>query len=320
MEVPKGCDPSAYNPCVMDELEDVDAMNRRCAIEGIAQVVPGNGGLLKVRITSAAADAEIYLHGAQVTAWKPAGAEEVIFVSARSQWQDGKAIRGGVPICFPWFRAKADDAHAPTHGVVRTRQWRLDSITLETDASVVVVCSTASDESTRHWWPHEFRLTHRITVGSTLKMELTARNTGSTPLRFEEALHTYFRVGAAESVRVSGLDGVTYLDNTDANRAKVQSGDVIFTRATDNAYLDTKTPLALVDPVLHRTVRTEKRNSDTTVVWNPWQQGAASLSDLGDEEWRVMACVEASNILESAIHLGPGEEHTMRSILSIEPA
>jgi len=244
----------------MDQLEEIDALNRRCAIAGIAQVVPGNGGLLKVQVTSASATAEIYLHGAQVSAWKPTGGEEVIFVSDQSHWQDGKAIRGGVPICFPWFRAKADDPHAPSHGVVRTKQWHLDSIASETDGSVVVICSTESDESTRHWWPHEFRLTHRITVGSSLRMELTASNTGRTPLRFEEALHTYFRVGQAENVRVRGLDGVTFLDNTDSNRARVQSGDVIFAAATDNAYLNTQTPLELVDPVLGRTIRTEKRN------------------------------------------------------------
>ena len=301
----------------MDEFEGIDALNRRCAIPGIAQVVPGNGGLPKVRVTTAAATAEIYLHGAQVTAWKPAGAEETIFVSEQSHWQEGKAIRGGVPICFPWFRAKADDPHAPSHGVVRTKQWRLNSITSEKDGSVAVVCSTESDASTRRWWPHEFRLTHRIAVGGTLKMELTATNTGSAPLRFEEALHTYFRVGQVESVSVRGLNGIAYLDNTDANRKKVQSGDVIFTSATDNAYLKTQALLELVDPVLGRVIRTEKQRSATTVVWNPWRQGAASLADLGDEEWRAMACVEASNILESAIFLGPGEEHTMCSILSI---
>jgi glucose-6-phosphate 1-epimerase len=127
-------------------------------------------------------------------------------------------------------------------------------------------------------------------------------------------------VGQADTVRVRGLDGVTYLDNTDGNRAKVQSGDVAFTSPTDNAYLQTQTPLELVDPIMGRTIRTEKQSSTTTVVWNPWQQGAASLADLGDEEWRVMACVEASNILESAIDLGPGEEHIMCSILSIGSA
>lgn len=120
-------------------------------------------------------------------------------------------------------------------------------------------------------------------------------------------------------MRVRGLNGVTYLDNVDQNREKTQSGDLVLTGTTDNAYLDIQSAAELVDPVLCRTVRTEKENSRTTVVWNPWQHGAASLSDLGEDEWQQMTCVEASNVLSSAVWLGPGEEHTMRANLSIAP-
>jgi glucose-6-phosphate 1-epimerase len=126
-------------------------------------------------------------------------------------------------------------------------------------------------------------------------------------------------VGQAASVRVRGLDGVGYLDNVDQNREKIQSGDLLFTGATDNAYLNIQGAAELIDPVLCRIIRTEKENSQTTVVWNPWQQGAASLSDLGENEWLQMVCVEASNILGSAVLLGPGEEHTMRANLTVVP-
>jgi len=146
---------------------------------------------------------------------------------------------------------------------------------------------------------------------------LTATNTGAAPLRFEEALHTYFRVGNVRSARVRGLDQVTYLDNTDGNRKKVQSGDVVLTATTDNAYIDTGGTATLIDPVLRRTLRTDKENSATTVVWNPWQQGAASLSDLGDDEWERMTCVEACNILGAAVPLAPGEQHTMRATIGV---
>jgi glucose-6-phosphate 1-epimerase len=301
----------------MDEVSRIDALNRRFGISGVAQVVSGNGGLPKILVTTPAASAEIYLHGAQVTAWRPAGAEEVIFVSEKSHWEDGHPIRGGIPICFPWFRAKTDDHKAPAHGVVRTREWRLESIAAEENGSVSVACSTESDESTRPWWPHEFHIVHRVAVGKTLGLELTTRNTGATPFRFEEALHTYFRVGLAQHVRVRGLDQVKYLDNTDGNREKVQSGDVILAAPTDNAYLNTHGALELIDPTLKRTIRTEKENSATTVVWNPWQQGAASISDLGEDEWQRMTCVEASNILGMAVSLTPGQEHTMRAMLSV---
>jgi glucose-6-phosphate 1-epimerase len=304
---------------VTNEISQIDDLNCRFGIAGLVQLVPGNGGLPKLLVTSAASSAEIYLHGAQVTSWCPVGADEVIFLSEHSHWQDGRAIRGGIPICFPWFRAKADDAKAPSHGFVRTKEWRLDSVTASEDRTVVVVCSTESDESTRRWWPHEFRLEHRVSIGQTLRLELIAHNAGSTPFSFEEALHTYFRVSDAESVRVRGLDQVTYLDNTDGNREKLQTGDVVFNQATDSAYLNIESACELIDPMLHRTIRTDKQYSATTVVWNPWQQGAAALADLGDEEWRWMACVEASNIRLAAVTLAPGQAHTLGATLSVIP-
>jgi glucose-6-phosphate 1-epimerase len=148
-------------------------------------------------------------------------------------------------------------------------------------------------------------------------MELTVTNTGSTSFRFEEALHTYFRVGDVEYVEVRGLEGVSFLDNVDENRQKVQASGLKLTGPTDNAYIDSRGAVTFSDAALRRTVRTEKENSSTTIVWNPWRQGAAKLADLGDEEWRQMICVEASNILGSAISLDPGEEHTMRAEIGL---
>jgi glucose-6-phosphate 1-epimerase len=301
----------------MADLARTDSLNHQFGISGLAQVVSGNGGLPKLAVTTNLASAQIYLHGAQVTSWRPAAAEEVLFLSEHSHWEDGRAIRGGIPVCFPWFRAKAGDPKAPAHGFVRAREWQLDSVIAEEDGSVIAVFSTASDDSTRRWWPHEFRLALRITIGSTLGLELTATNRGSAPFTFEEALHTYFRVGHAARLRVHGLNGVSYLDNVDQGREKTQSGDVVFTGPTDNAYLNAQSAAELVDPILGRTLRTGKENSRTTIVWNPWQQGAASLSDLGDDEWQQMTCVEAGNILGSAVSLAPGEEHTMRANLSV---
>src|SRR4029450_548608 len=111
----------------------------------------------------------------------------------QSRWQEGQSIRGGIPICFPWFRAKADDPKAPAHGFVRTRSWQVDSIA-ENAAGVLVTMSIESDEHTRRGWPGEFRLVHRVMFGPELTLELACTNTGSTDLRFEEALHTYNRV------------------------------------------------------------------------------------------------------------------------------
>jgi len=300
-------------------MANIGEINERFGLPGAAEVVAGSGGLAMVRVTAESATAEIYLHGAQVTSWKPAGADEVLFLSAQSRFEDGKAIRGGIPICFPWFRGKADDPKAPAHGTVRTKEWSLTGIARDGDG-VVVSFETESDEASRKWWPFEFRAEYRVRVGAELNLSFTVTNTGSGPMRIEEALHTYHRVGDAERVRVTGLAHAAYLDNMDGNREKRQAGDVVFTAQTDNAYVDTTEPPEVVDPVLGRRIRTQKQNSRTTVVWNPWREGAKALADLGDHEWRAFACAEASNIMAYAVELAPGEQHTLGAVLSVGSA
>jgi glucose-6-phosphate 1-epimerase len=291
-------------------------LNQKFGLPGIAEIIEGENSLPKIRVTTSAATAEIYLHGAQITSWIPSGSSEVLFLSKHSHWQEGKAIRGGIPICYPWFRSKADDPTAPSHGVVRTTAWEIESITQQADIVVISLVITASN-ATRKFWPYDFHLKHRITVGADLKLELITRNTGPGTFRIEEALHTYFRVGDIEKTSVSGLNGVVYLDNVSNNTENTQHGDLTMSGPTDNAYIDTHSTLAITDPVLKRKLITEKTNSATTITWNPWQQGAASLSDLGDEEWHEMICVEASNILRSAVEVAPAAEHIFAAMLRV---
>jgi glucose-6-phosphate 1-epimerase len=291
-------------------------LNRQFGIPRVAEVVAGNGGLAKVCVTSAATRGEVYLHGAHVTSWQPRGVEEVLFISAKSRWEPGHPIRGGVPICFPWFANKTDDPHAPAHGVVRTTAWRLESIVQVGDA-VAVSMFVESNESTHRWWPADFRLVYRVTFGSELSLELVVRNTGSNSLRFEEALHTYFRVGQIEKALLQGLSAVHYVDKTDSNRQKTQQGPIVITSETDRVYLNTQCPIALEDHALCRRIDVAKENSFTTVVWNPWIEKAGAMSDFGDAEWKQMICIEASNVSDFAVLLAPGQQHRMNATLQL---
>ncbi len=300
----------------MNAVLDLTELDRRFGISNVARVCKGNGGLPRVDITSPLAHGEIYVHGAHVTSWRPAGGEEVLFLSSKSRWEEGQAIRGGIPICFPWFRAKADDPQAPAHGFVRTRSWQLYSI-VENKGGVAVTMFIESDEQTWRWWPGKFRLVHRVTFGPELKLELVCINTGKTPFHFEEALHTYNRVADVGTVRLQGLDGARFLDNTDSNEEKAQPGDVTIASQTDNAFINTPNAVDLLDPKLCRRIRLQKTNSSTTVVWNPWQEGASKLRDLGEGEWKQFLCVEASNIMGAAVTLAPGQEHTLSAVLSV---
>jgi glucose-6-phosphate 1-epimerase len=300
----------------MDVIANAAEMDRRFGLRGIAELCEGNGGLTRVRISGSRAEGEIYLHGAQVTSWKPAGADELLFVSSKSRWQEGQAIRGGIPICFPWFRAKVGDPNAPAHGFARTKAWQLQSVA-ETEAGVAITMCIESDDQTQRWWPGEFRLLYRVIFGSELALELLCSNTGTTPLRFEEALHTYNRVADVREARLLGLDNVHFLDNTDSNKEKTQSGDVVIVAQTDNAYLNTQNDVDLVDSKMRRRIRLKKSNSLTTVVWNPWREAAARMSDLAENEWTQFLCVEASNILGAAVTVAPGAEHKMTAVLSV---
>jgi glucose-6-phosphate 1-epimerase len=290
--------------------------DRRLEIPGIAEIVEGKGGLLMVRVSAPDAEGEIYLHGANVTSWRPRGAEEVLFVSSQSRWDSEHAIRGGVPICFPWFGGKADDPKAPAHGFVRAKAWQIESIT-QAGGAVTVSMFTASDQETKRWGPAEFRLLHRATFGSELGLELVMTNTGKTSLRFEEALHAYFRVGDVEQARVRGLDAVEYLDKTDSGRKKTQQGEIVISSETDRVYLNTSSAIELDDPAGRRRTRVTKENSRTTVVWNPWIGKARSFPDFGDEEWRRMICIETSNAADFAVELAPGGQHRMKAVVRI---
>ena len=292
-------------------------LDRRHGIAGVARVTEGHGGLTKVRVTTPDATGEIYLHGAQVTSWAPAGQSEVLFVSAASRWEAGRAVRGGIPICFPWFGNKAGDPQAPAHGFARTSVWTLESIA-QTAAGVSVTMATESDDLTRARWPFDVRLTLRATLGASLQLELLATNTGTNALRFEEALHSYYAIGNVETVRVSGLDGVHYLDKVDGGGERLQDGDIAIVAETDRVYVHTVAAIDIVDPSLGRRIRVDKANSRATVVWNPWIEKSRALADLKDDDWRRMVCVETCNVQAAAIELRPAEQHVMSMAVTVE--
>lgn len=300
----------------MSANETIAELDAKFGIAGIARVAAGNGGLPKVAVTAAGAAGEMYLLGAEVTSWKPGGRDEALFVSSASKWEDGKAIRGGVPICCPWFGGKADDPKAPAHGFVRAKAWKLESIVQKGDA-VTVSMATVNEEATKKLWPRDFRLVHRATFGAELTMELEMTNTGAAEMRFEEALHTYFRVGDITKVRVHGLNGIHYLDKTDSNREKTQQGDVVIGKETDSVYLGTAHTVEIEDSALRRRIHVSKENSLATVVWNPWSEKIKAMSDMGDDEWKQFVCVETCNVGKHAVTLAPGAQHRMKALVRV---
>lgn len=290
-------------------------MKVKLDIPGMARVHAGQGGLPAVQITGPHARGEMYLQGGQVTSWIPQGRDEALFVSRQARYEPGRAIRGGVPVCFPWFGALKGRSDAPAHGCVRTKPWQIDRIE-QTDEGVAVTLATASDADTRRFCADEFRLEHRAIFGEALTLELTAINTGAAPFTFEAALHTYYRVRDVSGVSVVGLDGARYLDALDGRRERRQQGPVEFASEIDRIYLNTPGALAIDDRIGERRLALAASNAHAAVVWNPWMAKARALADLGDDEYREFVCVETCNVAPLAVTLAPGDGHTMRVVIT----
>ncbi|WP_157157511.1 D-hexose-6-phosphate mutarotase [Diaminobutyricimonas sp. LJ205] len=272
----------------------------------------GAGGLDRVRIDHSAANAELYLHGGQLTSWAPAGNGEALWLSEHSRFRAGSAIRGGVPICFPWFGPHGTDASAPAHGFARTTDWEFFGADESDDAVTVTLRLTDTDETRASAWPHRFEAFYTVRVGEQLDLSLTVANRDDVAFRYEQALHTYLTVGDVRDIRIRGLEDIPYLDKVLGGPSLPgQAGPLTITGETDRIYLGPAEPTVVEDPALGRSITVTKSGSETTVVWNPWVDKAHGMSDFGDDEWQGMLCVEASNVGALAISLPPGESHTM---------
>ena len=291
---------------------------RQFEIPNAATFSDTTGGLVKLDIATPLATAELYIYGAHVTKFQPTGQAPVLFLSENSHFVSGKAIRGGVPLIFPWFGPHKTNPALSAHGFIRTAEWELESLAQSASGEVRVTLRFSANDATRAVWPHEFVLRFHVCIGATLEMTLETENTSSEPFTFEDALHTYFTVADVLEVGVTGLAGVEYLDKVDGGNRKREGGAPIGVEGVvDRLYLNTQSTCIVDDPSLGRKIVVEKSGSDSTVVWNPWQGKGMSLADLG-EGWPGMICIETVNAGENAVTLAPGQKHATRQSVRIE--
>jgi len=288
-------------------MTTIDALNDRHALAGGLTFREGLDGVPIVAISNGSATAEVSLYGGHVLSYRPRGAAaDSIFVSDRATCKDGKAIRGGVPICWPWFGPDPDGLGRPNHGFVRNRLWNaIATEAIDADTTKLTLGLTDTEE-TRSLWPHSFELTLTVVVGKSIGIELATCNTGDTEFVITQALHTYFTVGDIDRVRVRGLEGKYYLDKVDGGARKFQSDAIAIDREVDRIYLDVPPVLTIDDVALDRRIRITSTGSATAVVWNPWIEKAASMGDLPDAAYKQMLCVETTNAAEDTIAIAPG--------------
>jgi len=287
-------------------------------IAGVIDFVETEHGLVKAVISLGGMTGELYLQGAQVTAWQPAGERPVIFTSPNAAFEPGKAIRGGIPIIFPWFGPSRHAPAAPQHGFARTAMWHLDRVERPGAASLTLTLSLGDGDVGSRVWPERFRAIYDVTFAPTLSLRLAVQNRATHVITFEEALHSYYAISDATNVAISGLAGTAYIDKTHGGRRERQAATLIdFEAETDRVYLDTPSRCVIEDRGWSRRILIEKIGAASTVVWNPGGDKARTMADLGDPAWRDMVCVEAGNIADNEVGLAAGGEHQMSAIVSV---
>jgi D-hexose-6-phosphate mutarotase len=286
-------------------------------IPGRAAVVAGNGGLTKIVVTTKNSLAEIYSHGAHVTGFQKNGEPPLLFLSAKSYFAPGKPIRGGVPICFPWFGNRDGE---PSHGFARITEWQLVKTFASADGTVALRFALPEIPGRDAW--KDLRTEFIVTVSDTLTMELIAANDGcDEALEIENCLHTYFHVGDIGAVSIDGLHGAHYLDNAAGGNGelKTQSESLLhIAKETNRLYLDTTNAVEIRDENRARVIRVEKSGSNSTVVWNPWTTQKLP-DDFDPAEHKHMVCVESGSVKQNKILLAAGKTAALKVVLSSRP-
>ena len=263
-------------------------------------------GLDYVEVNTALCQARIFLQGAQIDHFQPVGKPPLLWVSSADDYQPGNGIRGGVPVCWPWF-GMSNQANFPQHGFARTRIWTLESVEMRNQL-VDLRFSLAISEEDKIFWPHHTQVNVLFTLGETLSISLVNTNLGDVPVTLTQALHSYFPIEDIHQLKATGFSGAQYIEFSEGPYPQT-TDDVLFDRETDRVYTN-------LGPVQHLhtpkgVIEVSRENSHSAVLWNPWIEKSTRLARFNDDDYLTMVCLEAANVLEDKLTLAPGESHSL---------
>ncbi|RWU26837.1 D-hexose-6-phosphate mutarotase [Pseudomonas alkylphenolica] len=280
------------------------------------------------RITSASAELLVAQQGAQVLSYQRLGEPPLLWLSEQAIFKQGKSVRAGVPVCWPWFgnlkrnpapvQAMYLEQEGPAHGLVRGRDWQLLCID-STGDSVRVEFTLPESQGDLPGWPHNVELKLSIVMGEQLGITLSSYNLDNVPVTISQALHSYFAVSDVRDVQVEGVDGLGYIETLADWEQRTQQGHLGFAGETDRIYLQAPAQLSIVDQGWNRRIRLTSSGSRSAVIWNPWTDRAAELPDMADDGWQRMLCIETANVWDDVVTLAPGASHSLSLTLVSEP-
>ncbi|KPW44074.1 Aldose 1-epimerase [Pseudomonas syringae pv. antirrhini] len=273
------------------------------------------------RIRHGEAELLVAQQGAHILSYQVAGQPPLVWLNEEAAFKKGKAIRAGMPICWPWFgnlernpqsvQAMRDSSEpAKAHGEVRALDWQLLGIGADGDALLVEFVLPEA-EGHLPGWPHNVALKLSIRLDHALNVSLVSYNCGAEPVTFSQALHTYFAVSDVRQVSIEGLDGLRYIETLANWEEREQTGDLTFTGETDRIYQDTPGVLSIVDPEWQRRIHIRSTGSKSAILWNPWIEKTGKFTDMAADGWQRMVCVETANVLDDVVTLAPDQMHVL---------
>lgn len=296
-------------------MVDIDALDDKFSIEGEVGFAELENELVFLTISNKYADADICLYGAHVTSFRPHKSLDLLYMSPESFFEEGKAIRGGIPVCFPWFGPHKTDSAKPQHGFARLMYWEVIETRTLPSAETKVVLQLCSSEATKAYWPHDFCARLTVIVGSTLQVTLNVTNTSDASFDYTCALHSYFALSAIDNVRISGLQNTEYYNQLTGENGRQEEEILEISEALTRHYMDTEAAVIIEDPVFRNKIRVSKEGSRTTTVWNPGEEACATIADLPDDGYETFVCVETVNAFNDVIILAPGESHQTTTMI-----
>lgn len=299
-------------------MEKFELLNQKYALDGKLAFCQREDGFIYADVTANGAKAQILLYGAHLMSFVPAGEEEVLWMSPEAEFAEGKAVRGGVPICFPWFGPAPFDRNLPKHGFARLMEWDMAGSSVLGNGDVKLEMTLESSDDSYFFWPFEFKAVMTFVIGQQLEATLTVLNSGSTEMQYSAALHTYFNVGDAASVSIEGLSGHHFYPNGSTERQIQREPFFALEGFVDRCYVQHKQPCLIHDTTMERTIKAAKKGSNVTVLWNPWEESTRLIHDIPNDGYTNFVCVEAANNFDDTVVLQPGETHQTAIILSVE--
>ena len=297
----------------------IEDLNKKYGIQNNVEFFSGKGGWPYAKLTTKKSESVVSVYGAHVLNFVPKNTKDLLWKTDQSFYEQGKPIRGGIPICWPWFGPHPTDSGKPMHGFARISMWEIVKTSVKENGSVQLVLGLSDSDYTKAIWPFSFEAQLSVTINESLTVELSIENTDTKEFSFTDALHSYLLVGDASQITIEGLEGASYHDGLENNKLKQQPEKILRINKEENRrYINTSSTCNLADPVLKRKIIVKKHNSNTTVVWNPWIETAKSFADLDDEGYKTMVCIETANAFNEVINLPPKEKFSVCTIISTE--